>query len=491
MRKNAGLSLALAAMLTGCMNLAPRYQVPDVALSERWVGVALQAQQAGVAPHDLGWRQFFTDPQLQALIETALASNHDLRKAALNVELAEQQHGIVRADKFPQFGFRGSAKRQKNYGGRISEQYQVGVGLSNYELDFFGRVKNQSEAALNQYLQTQEARDAAQLSIIKGVAQLYFRWRVASALRDLAQQTLRSRQKSYQLVQLRFREGLAAGTEVSTARSLIAQAASSYQKQLRATQQAENAMTTLIGRPLAELTLPPASPLSQQFLPEALVASLPSEVLLNRPDIRQAEYGLKAANANIGAARARMYPSITLTGNLGYVSPEFNTLFDSPSRIWSFGPAVELPIFDMGKRKANIKIKELQQKMAVEDYRKAVQSAFQEVADALIARQTLTQQYRAELDGLNATANTLRMVRAQVQEGLANGLNLLDAERADFATRQGLLVTQLEALINQVDLYIALGGGLNETVSADALPADTDSALVIPADAVVEPASEL
>ncbi len=465
--KKLPLLLAISLSLASCTNLAPDYQRPAVDLSERWVGVALQAQQSNdLVAHELGWREFFRDPRLQLLIETALTHNHDLRKAALNVELTEQKYGIQRSDRLPMVGLSASAKRQHNFGGRISEQYQVGVGLSNFELDFFGRVKNQSEAALNQYLQTQEARDAAQLSIINAVAKLYYRWRVASDLRDWAQRTLQSRRKSLQLIQLRFREGLASGTDVSVARSLIATAMSSYQEQVRGVQQAENAMATLIGQPIERLSLPPALPLSQQFPAQSLFAELPSEVLLHRPDIRQAEYGLKAANANIGAARASLYPRITLTGNLGYVSPELKHLFDSPTRMWSIGPALELPIFDAGKRKSHIKITELQQKIAVESYQSAVQSAFQEIADALIARQTLDKQYQAEAQGLKASNNTLRMVKVQVREGLANGLNLLEVERNDFGMRQKLLATQLQCLSNQVTLYTALGGGLSETNAA-------------------------
>ncbi len=461
------------------MNLAPNYERPDNKnlidqrwSKEAWINASLKEQ--GIIPRKLGWREFFLDPRLQALIDAALTYNHDLRKAALNVQIVEQQHQISQAGKTPSLGLSSGAERKRSYGGRQSNNYQVGIGLSNYELDFFGRVKNQSDAALNKYLQTREARDAAQLSIINAVAKLYYQLRVSEHLRTLAEKTLQSRKKTLELTTLRFQEGLVAGTDVTATQSLIANARSSYEKQDRNVKKAQNALATLIGRPLSQIMLPEGVDLSQQFPNRAIFADLPADALLNRPDIRQAEYGLKAANANIGAARAAMYPKITLTGNLGYVSPELKTLFDSPTRIWGFGPSLSLPIFDRGQRRSNIKITELQKKIAIEDYQSTLQTAFQEVADALVTRETLTKQYQAESTGLNATQNTLRLVKLQVQEGVANGLNLLDVERSDYATRQGLLATQLQIMTNNVDLYTSLGGGLHATSaminSPDGLP---------------------
>lgn len=456
-------AITLSVVLAGCSNLAPEYQQPEVALAEQWVGVALKEQSQTLAVDELPWRQFYRDPRLQKLIAAALIYNHDLRKAALNVQVAEKQYGITRSAELPTVGASGGFTRSRAAGsGYISEQYNVGLGISNFELDFFGRVKNQSQAALNQYLQTREARDVAQLSLMSAVAKTYFQWRIAEELRNLAQKTLNSRQKSYKLTKLRFQEGIASGTDLSTAQSLIAAARSSYQQQVRAVQQAENALVTLVGQPIDSLELPKGSDLNHQFPDKKLLVGLPSTVLLKRPDIRQAEYGLKAANANIGAARAAMFPQITLTGNIGFASTELSDLLKSANKMWSFGPSISMPIFDAGRRQANVKVSELKQKMAVETYQAAVQSAFQDVADALIARQTLNKQYAAERQGQAATAETLRLVRLQVQEGLADALNLLDAERGDFATRQGVFVTLQQILNNRVDLYTALGGGLSE-----------------------------
>lgn len=461
-------TVALSMLLGGC-SFAPVYQTPEVPLSERWVGVALQAQKNTVAPAELGWREFFTDPRLQVLIATALSHNHDLKNAALNVELAQAQYGISKVEQLPIVGLSGAASRSRagEIMGRsaISERYNVGLGISNFELDFFGRVKNQSEAALNKYLATKEARDAAQLSMINTVAKTYYQWQTAMAMKDLAKKTLNSRQKTRQLTRLRFQEGVSSGTALTTARSAIAMAESAYQQQVRNAQQAENALAMLVGQPLANLNLPKGKPLNQQFPKTPLFVGVPSNVLLNRPDIRQAEYTLKSANANIGAARAAMFPRISLTASTGFASGELSDLISDATRIWSIGPSISLPIFDAGRRQAGVKISEINQQMAVESYQKAVQAAFRDVNDALVARKTLAAQYQAEQRGQAATAETLRLVRLQVQEGLADGLNLLDAQRGDFATRQGTLATLLQITNNQVDLYTALGGGLAETAT--------------------------
>ncbi|MBS9781528.1 MAG: efflux transporter outer membrane subunit [Gammaproteobacteria bacterium] len=461
-------AITLTLILGGC-SLAPKYETPAVPMAEQWIGVALAEQnQQGtnnVSATELGWREFFTDARLQKLIETALTYNHDLKKAALNVEMAQAQYGISKADRLPMLGLSAGAKRsrQGKIMGRsnISNAYNVGLGISNFELDFFGRVKNQSETALNKYLATKEARDAAQLSIINTVAKTYYQWQVAKELKDLSQKTLSARKKTYQLTLLRFREGIASGTDLSTTKSSVATAESAYQQQIRNTQQAENALAMLVGQPIAKLNLPDGKTLSKQFTDKVLFTDVPSKVLLNRPDIRQAEYQLKSANANIGVARARLFPSISLTANTGYASGELNNLISDSTRLWSIGPALNLPIFDMGKRKAGVTISEIQKKIAVENYLQAVQSAFRDVNDALVAKQTLSKQYQADKKAQKATAQTLRLVQLQVREGLANGLNLLDVERANFAMQQGILATQLKILNNQVDLYTALGGGLH------------------------------
>ncbi|MBS9777297.1 MAG: efflux transporter outer membrane subunit [Gammaproteobacteria bacterium] len=460
-------AIMFSLILSGC-SLAPQYETPNVPISERWVGVALQEQsEAAVAPSDLHWKEFFTDPRLQKLLETALANNHDLQKAGLNVELVQAQYSIKQANRLPNVGVAAGAKRsrQGRFFGKsnISEMYNVGLGISSFELDFFGRVKNTADAALNKYLATKEARDAAQLSIINAVAKTYYQWRTARALKDLAKQTLHTRQQTYKLTKLRVQEGLASGTDLSSTGSAIAMAESSYQQQLRNVQKAENALATLVGQPLKSLNLPKGKYLTQQFSNKKLFAGVPSQALLKRPDIRQAEYALKSANANIGAARAAMFPIISLTANTGYASPDLGNLIGDPTRLWSIAPSINLPIFDAGKRRAGIKMSEINKKIVIQDYQKAIQAAFQDVSDALIARETLAKQYAAEQRGQAAARQTLRLVKLQVQEGLANGLHLLDAQRADYAIRQAALVTLLNMTNNKVDLYTALGGGLDNS----------------------------
>lgn len=464
--KTHATALILLLSLGGC-SLAPKYEPPEPVVTEGWGGTQLtNASDGQIAANNLGWREFFIDPRLQKLIATALAHNHDLKTAALNVELAQAQYGITKSDRLPSVGLNGSATRSST-GGHISESYSVGLGVNSFELDFFGRVKNLSKAALNSYLATKEARDTAQLSLIKTVAKTYYQWQTARDLRDLAQKTLTARQQSYDLTQLRFQEGVSSGTDLSTANSAIALAQAAYQAQQRSFQQAQNALSVLVGQPLANLDLPQGKKLTEQFSDNMLFIGTPSEVLLNRPDIRQAEYALKSANANIGVARASLFPSITLTGSVGYASAELNDLVKQSNRLWSVGPSINLPIFDMGKRKAGVKISHINQKIALEQYQKSVKTAFQEVSDALIAKETLTKQYEVQKFGQTATAQTLKLVKQQVDEGLVNGLTLLDAERADFSTRQNTLTTLMQLTNNQVDLYLALGGGLLEQTQSD------------------------
>lgn len=461
--------LALTGVLTSC-SLAPKYTTPNVSISERWVGVALKEQNdANFTPHQLGWREFFTDLRLQKLIETALQHNHDLKTAALNVELAQAQYRITKSDRIPTVAASGSGTRARS-SGAISESYSVGLGISSFELDFFARVKNIADASLNEYLATQEARDAAQLGIINSVAKTYYQWRVAQTLKTLAAQTLSARKKTYQLTTQRFQAGVASGSSVFTARTAVASAESAYQQQRRTMQQAENALAVLVGQPLDTLNLPKSAELTKQFPTKTLFVGLPSNVLLNRPDIRQAEYSLKSTNANIGAARAALFPSISLTSNIGYASTALSSLIDNAARTWSVTPSINLPIFDMGKRRAQVKVSEINKKIAIEKYQKAVQTAFQEVNDALVARETLTEQYQAEQQGQFATSKTLKSAKLQMIEGLISGLDLLDAERNDFNARQNTLSTLLQLLNTQVDLYTALGGGMLEQSKTNTTP---------------------
>lgn len=485
--------LVVAVLSLSACSMTPEYRRPSVPLAERWADTATTAQQAtetgagaktgtqsdvqtdaqsdaaaAIVPSQLGWRSFFLDRRLHMLLETALANNHDLKLAALNIQRAKAQYGISNSAQLPVISASAELQHSGTAAGSAT-RYSLGMGISGFELDFAGRLNSLSQAALNQYLATTEARDAAQLSIINGVAKAYFQWRIATQLQQLSQKTLTSRQETRRLVSLRLREGLSSAADLSAAQSAVAMAASVLQQQQRHAQQAENALSLLTGKSVAQLPLPPPAPLEQQFTAGELFAALPSQVLYQRPDIRQAEYGLKSANANIGAARAALFPGIRLTTSLGLVSSELDKLFQADSRQWHIAPGLTLPIFDYGRRKANVRIAETEQQILVEQYRKAILTAFRDVNNALTARKTLAAQYQSEQQMARANAQTLRLVKLQMQEGLVDGLTLLNAQRSDFSSRQQLLATQLKRLGNQVDLYTALGGGL--------LPADDTAAV--------------
>ncbi len=427
--RKRGVDLLLAAavilMVSGC-SLAPSFVRPEVPLEESWVGAALLAQEAreragGIAVRDLGWRDYFQDPQLRQLIALALNNNHDLKKAALNAELARAQYRITRSERLPGVAGNGAVTkartgRDSSFSGsaRTTTSYRVGLGISAFELDFFGRVKNLSAAKLNDYLRTCEARDSAELAVISAVATAYYEMRTDRELMALAREVAKVRRDAWELTKLQVEAGTA--TE-----------------------------TTLQG-----------------FPEEPVAAGIPSEVLLARPDIRAAEYALKAANANIGVARAAFFPRISLTGSLGFASSDLGDLFDDENTNWSFGPELSLPLFDYGRRAANVEAMTIRQQIAVENYASVLQSAFAEIDNALAARETLAKQLTAMVISDKAVARRLHLIDMQLKEGVVDGMALLDAQRESFSSRQALYKTAQQILNNQVDLYIALGGGLNE-----------------------------
>ncbi len=461
--------LCLLPVLTSC-SLAPSFEKPEVALEAAWVGAALKAQQDNsLIAHELGWRNYFYDRQLQQFIGEALIHNHDLRIAALNVELAQAQYRITHSAALPGLTASGAGTRSRTAEdlsptgkAETGSVYNVGLGIAAFELDFFGKVKNQSRAMLNTYLQTVEARDAAQLSIISAVAKAYYLMRTSAELMELAKSVEEVRKKSYQLTKLQADAGTITEATLQGMLSAIELAKADYEERSRSWQQSRNTLSLLIGRPLSALELEEPADFTEQFPRQELFASLPAEVLLYRPDIRQAEYALKAENANIGVARAAFFPSISLTSSIGYGSRELGSLFDGENLLWSFAPRFNLPIFDYGRRRANAKAMEIRQKIAVEKYAKAVQNAFVDINNALIARSTLERQFAAMSKSDAAIAERLRLTQMQLDEGVVDGLALLDAERQSFISRQGLLAMRQMILCNRVDLYTAMGGGLLE-----------------------------
>ncbi len=470
------LCSAVISMITASCSLAPLFHKPEVTLDEAWIGVALQAQQDDktLAAHDLHWQHYFLDPYLQQLIAEALKNNHDLKIAGLTAEQVQTDYRINRSESLPTLVGSASGKRTKtpkdlSPTGKTTttNMYSVGLGITAYELDFFGRIKNQNAAMINQYLATLEAKDSAQLAIIATVAKTYYSMRTNHNLMTLAKKVREIREKSLELTRLQVEAGTATEATLQGMIAAIELAKADYQERTRSWQQSRNNLGLLIGRPLSQLKPQPGADLSEQFPEKKLFAGIPAEILLHRPDIREAEYALKAANANIGVARAAFFPSITLTGNAGFGSDSLNSLFDNANFTWTFAPRLDLPFFDYGRRKAKAASMKIQRDIAVEKYRKTVRNAFTDINNALIARKTLEHQVTAIRKSNSAIKERLKLITIQLREGFVDGLALLDAERESFGSQQKLLAVQLMALNNHVDLYTAMGGGLQLSAKMD------------------------
>ena len=477
MIKQLTLSLLVAGVVSGC-SMAPKYVRPDApvaasypAQSEADAKEATQQNQTRVS--EIGWRNFFPDPRLQSLIGMALTNNRDLRVAALRIEEARALYNIQSADLYPNLnvtatGQRGRTPASLSQTGTsvVGSQYQVGLGLAAFELDFFGRVRSLSNAALAQYLATEEAQRAAHISLVAEVAKAYLAERAYAEQLVLAEDTLKSRSDAYDLSKQRFEVGASSALDLRQDEALLQSARVAQVALARQRAQAFNALTLLVGQPLTDL--PPAEPLSGQNIVAELPAGLPSDLLEQRPDIRSAEQSLMSANANIGAARAAFFPQISLTAGVGTASNELSGLFDAGSRAWSFAPQLVLPIFQGGRNIANLKVSEVRKNIEVANYEKTIQTAFREVADALVARSLLDEQVDAQRKVQDAQAERLKLAKQRFDNGIASSLDVLDAQRELFTAQQDLVQTRLLRLTNAVDLYRSLGGGLVETTAVAA-----------------------
>ncbi|WP_443083388.1 efflux transporter outer membrane subunit [Variovorax sp. PBL-E5] len=462
-----GLALAAALFVAGC-SFIPTYERPAAPVPATFPNAA-QAPAAGQAPAStIAWQNFFTDARLQKLIETALANNRDLRVAVLNIEQARAQFQIQRSALFPAVGVTASGSRSgpNPYQavdpslGSVLSQYSVNLGVSAWELDFFGRVRSLKDAALAQYLATDEARKATQISLVSAVASGWLTLLADDQLLEITRQTLATRDESLKLTRLRFDNGVASEIDSRLAESLAETARAAYAQQQRQRMQDENALTLLLGAPVPpeatagdERGLEAAAPMAD------LPAGLPSDLLADRPDIRAAEQQLIAANANIGAARAAFFPRITLTSSIGTASTEFSGLFDKGTKAWSFAPQITLPIFDAGRNRAGLESARAGREIAVAQYEKTIQTAFREVADALAGRATFGEQVRALRAQSDAEAVRFKLADLRYRNGIASGLDLLDSQRSLFAAQQAAVETRLLQLQNQVVLYKTLGGG--------------------------------
>lgn len=457
----AAVSLALSACA-----MIPKYEQPAVAVPEAFQH---DTAQSGIVAASLGWQDYFADPRLHRLIEIALERNTDLRGAALNAEAVRAQYMISRAALLPGINASGTGQRGRvaadlsgSAGGSyVPSAYNVGLGVTSYELDLFGKVRSTSQAALQSYFASVASRDATHLSLISSVAKAYFNERYAEERMALAQRVLQTREQTYKLTQLRHRAGVISAVDLRQQEALIESAKADYASAVQAREQARNAMAVLLNQPLPA-DLPAGLPLSRQFAIKQLPAGLSSEVLLNRPDIRAAEFALKRANANIGAARAAFFPSISLTGMIGTGSTELSGLFKGGNSTWTFAPSINLPIFNWGSNVANLDYAKIMQQAEIVNYEAAVQSAFRDVSDALVAREQLDKTYAANAQQSKAYADVLRLINLRYRHGVASALDLLDAERSSYAADTTQLATQLTLLENMADLYKALGGGLKQ-----------------------------
>ncbi|KVL32647.1 multidrug transporter, partial [Burkholderia territorii] len=390
---------------TGC-TLAPHYTRPDAPVAQAYPAGGVYATQPGAAgarsangqaATAIGWREFFVDPRLQRLIEIALKNNRDLRVSVLNIEAARAQYQITRAGLFPTLDGTGTGNIQRVPQGLsqtgapyISRAYNVGVSAS-WELDLFGRVQSLKDQALAQYLSTSYARQAAEISLVSQVADQYLTLLSTDDLLKVTENTLKTAQASYDLTKLQFDNGTGSELELRQAQTVVETALANQQAQARARAQALNALVLLIGEPLPD-DLPPGMPLDAQNLLTDVPAGLPSDLLTRRPDVMQAEQTLLAANANIGAARAAFFPRISLTGAFGTGSPTLGGLFKAGTAAWSFAPQITMPIFEGGQNIANLNLANVQKRIEIANYEKAIQSAFREVSDGLAARGTYDQQ---------------------------------------------------------------------------------------------------
>lgn len=463
---------ALAAALSGCANLAPPYAAPaavvpaDVGTGER-AGVApVQASAASLdTAQALGWVQ---SQRLRQTLALALSHNRDLRVALANIDKARAQYGIAEADRLPSIQANGQGSRSRNAAdlsssGRssVSSQYTAQLAMTSYEIDFWGRVRNLNEAALQSFLQSEENQRNVQLTLVTDVANAWLALAADQARLQLAEQTLVARRAAFALTERMHALGATSGLVLEQNRTTVDAARADVASFTSQVARARNLLQLLVGGPLPDEALPPALQLTADTPATALQAlpvPLPSSVLLARPDVRAAEHQLRAMNANIGAARAALFPTISLTASVGTGSNALSGLFDTGNGTWSFVPLVRLPIFDGGRNRANIAVAEANQQLALAQYEKVVQTAFRETADALAERSQWAERLDAQASLVASTRKAFELSEARFQAGVDNYLSVLDAQRNLYAAQQTLITLQLQEQLNRVSLVKVLGG---------------------------------
>ncbi|WP_057110866.1 efflux transporter outer membrane subunit, partial [Bordetella pertussis] len=435
---------------------------------------AAVAPQGATPADEIGWGEFFRDARLQKLIELALVNNRDLRVAVQRVEEARAQYGVQRGAQWPSIGAGIQGQRQhlppdmRPLGPdstSISSQYQAGLGLTTFEIDLFGRLRNLSEAAYQQYLSTEQAQRSVHITLVGAVAQSYFNLRAAEVQLELTQKTLASRQESYNLVKARFDGGVASELDLNQSKSLLDSASADLAALARARAGRQNALVVLVGLPGLPEDLPAPAVFGRDQLLASVPAGLPSDLLTRRPDILAAENQLKAANANIGAARAAFFPTISLTGLLGVASTSLDTLFKGGQGYWSFSPSITTPLFAGGSIREGLNLAKARDNIAVAQYEQSIQQAFREVSDTLAGEATYSAQLDAQRALQVAAGRTLELSNLRYNNGIDSYLQVQTAQVDFFNAQLALVQTGLAALINRVELYKALGGGWQESTT--------------------------
>lgn len=458
--------VALSLAVSAC-SLTPDLVTPDLPVPNRYPTTTIDAQDRENAA-DLDWRTMFSDPRLQRIIELTLANNRDLRLAALNVEAVQAQYSIQRAARLPAVSATGGFSRQRLAAdpktdpvteARIQTQHNLDIGISSFEIDLFGRARSLSDAAFARYLASEEGRLAAEITLVNAVADAYFAERLAQEQLDLATQTLTDWQQSLDLARRLKAANQSSAVDVAQAEEQVATAEADLEGRARTLARASNALALLVGADLPD-DLPLAEGLDGKAVRTRLPAGLPSDLLVRRPDIRQAERNLIAANADIGAARAAFFPRLSLTSSLGYASPSLGNLFDGAQRVWTFAPQISLPLFMGGQLRAELRLAEIRKSEAIAQYERAIQTAFREVADGLAGSTTYDRQISAQDRAVAAAEQRVALSSLRYRAGLEGRLEVLDAQRQLYAARQTRLDLKRDEIGNAISLYKALGGGI-------------------------------
>ena len=453
--KRAAAVLALLA--TGCMSMEPRYVRPDPAVPTSWPSGDAYLRQSEAALPAITYRDIFRDPRLQTLIGQALTNNRDLMVAAANIAAAREQYRIQRANQLPRLDAGAGATASGDRDNNVSANFQTGLQVPNFEIDLFGRLRSLSRVQLQRYFATEAAARSTRLALVSDIASAWLAYSADSSLLLIARQTADSAQRSVRLTRLRLEGGIAPRTDLRQAEQVLTQAQADLAAQRTAVAQNINLLQLLVGAPIDRSLLPGSIDEAAPTVAE-LPAGLDSTVLLRRPDVVEAEYQLRAANAQIGAARAALFPRITLTGLLGFASNALTSLISGGAFGWSAGANATYSFFQGGAGRANVRLTEAQRAAAVASYQKAIQTAFREVADALARRGTIGDELSARQRQQTAAADAYVLSEARYKAGVDQFLATLDAQRSYYSAQRILVQTKLNAAQNRVDLYRALGG---------------------------------